>query len=157
MNGLDKLFVVSWIFFGILLVPLFLMVLDFWAGIRKAKLRGELITSDGWKRTIEKVAKYYNALLALVVVDIMQIAGIWYMNTYYEYHVPIFPLITFLGVLCVAAVEIKSIYEKADEKQRKEMKQVINLATELAKHIKNPVEVVKDVNEFLNEKEEDKN
>ena len=155
MKELDALFVVAWILFGILLVPLLLMGLDFWAGKRKARQRGEPITSDGWRRTIDKVAKYYNALLALVVVDAMQIAGIWYMNVYYEHHIPIFPLITFFGVLFVAAIEIKSIYERADAKQRKEIKQVAALAAELVKQIKNPAGVAEAVNEFLNEKQEE--
>jgi hypothetical protein len=156
MKELDVLFVVAWMLFGILLAPLFLIVFDFWAGVRKAKQRGEPISSDGWKRTIDKVAKYYNALLALVVVDCMQIAGIWYMDAYYDYRIPMFPLITFLGTLCVAAIEIKSIYEKADAKQRKEIRQVAALASELAKHIKNPAEITEAVNGYLNDDKEEK-
>jgi uncharacterized iron-regulated membrane protein len=156
MEKLGTLFVVAWMLFGILLSPLFLIAFDFWAGVRKARQRGEPVTSDGWKRTIDKVAKYYNALLALVVVDGMQIAGIWYIDVYYGYNIPIFPLITFLGALCVAAIEIKSIYENADAKQRKDIKQVADLAAELAKQIKNPAGAVEAVNEFLNEKQEEK-
>jgi membrane protein required for beta-lactamase induction len=158
MNGLDKLFIVAWILFGILLTPLFFIALDFIAGKRKAKQRGETITSDKMKRSIDKVARYYNALLAMVVVDAMHIAGIWYLDVYYEYNIPIFPLITLIGAFCVAAVEIKSIYERADEKERNEMKQVAALATELAKQIKNPAGAIEAVNDFLNEddKEEKK-
>lgn len=80
MKGLDELFVVAWMLFGILMTPLFFIAFDLWAGIRKAKQRNEKISSDGWKRTVNKVARYYNALLALVVVDGMQIAGVWYLD-----------------------------------------------------------------------------
>lgn len=34
-------------------VPLVFIALDFWAGIRKAKQRGEEITSDRWQRTVQ--------------------------------------------------------------------------------------------------------
>ena len=78
MKGIDELFIVAWMLFGILLTPLFFIAFDLWAGIRKAKQRSEKISSDGWKRTVNKVARYYNALLALVVVDCMQMAGVWY-------------------------------------------------------------------------------
>lgn len=79
MKGLDELFVVAWMLFGILMTPLFFIAFDLWAGIRKAKQRNEKISSDGWKRTVNKVARYYNALLALVVVMVCrwQVFGIW--------------------------------------------------------------------------------
>lgn len=40
MKGIDELFVVAWMLFGILLTPLFFIAFDFWAGIRKARQRG---------------------------------------------------------------------------------------------------------------------
>ena len=157
MKGLDELFVVAWMLFGILMTPLFFIPFDLWAGIRKAKQRNEKISSDGWKRTVNKVARYYNALLALVVVDGMQMAGVWYLDNYYEYHIPVFPFITLLGAFGVAAIEVKSIYEKAEEKERREMKQVAALATEIAKHKADPIEIAKAVVEYMNNnKEEDK-
>lgn len=156
MKGLDELFVVAWMLFGILMTPLFFIAFDLWAGIRKAKQRNEKISSDGWKRTVNKVARYYNALLALVVVDGMQIAGVWYLDNYYGYHIPVFPFITLLGAFGVAAIEVKSIYEKAEEKERREMKQVATLAAEIAKHKADPTEIAKAVVEYMNNGKEDK-
>ena len=78
-----KFFVVTSILFFILITPLFFIAFDFWAGTRKAKQRGERIVSDGWQRTVRKIARYYNALLALVVVDAMQMASIWYLQEFY--------------------------------------------------------------------------
>ena len=156
MKGLDVLFVVAWMLFGILMTPLFFIAFDLWAGIRKAKQRNEKISSDGWKRTVNKVARYYNALLALVVVDGMQMAGVWYLDNYYGYHIPVFPFITLLGAFGVAAIEVKSIYEKAEEKERKEMKQVAALAAEIAKHKADPTEIAKAVVEYMNNGKEDK-
>lgn len=150
MKGLDELFVVAWMLFGILLTPLFFIAFDFWAGTRKAKQRGEPLMSDKFKRTVDKIARYYNALLALVVVDCMQMAGIWYLDNYYDYRIPIFPFITLLGAFGVAAIEVKSIYEKAEEKERKEMKQVAALAAEIAKHKANPEDIAKAVVDYMN-------
>ena len=156
MKGLDELFVVAWMLFGILLTPLFFIAFDFWAGTRKAKQRGEPLMSDKYKRTVDKVARYYNALLALVVVDCMQMAGIWYLDNYYDYHIPIFPFITLLGAFGVAASEVKSIYEKAEDKERREMEQGATLVTEIAKHRIESTEIARAVVEFLNKNKEEK-
>ena len=150
MGKFNELFVVAWMLFGILLTPLFFIGFDFWAGIRKAKQRKEKITSAGWKRTVDKIARYYNMLLALVVVDCMQISGVWYLDNYYDYHIPIFPFVTILGALIVAAIEVKSIYEKAEEKERREMKQVAALAAEIAKHKTDTTEIAKAVVNYMN-------
>lgn len=154
MKGIDELFVVAWMLFGILLTPLFFIAFDLWAGIRKAKQRKEKISSDGWKRTVNKVARYYNALLALVVVDCMQMAGVWYMDNYYDYHIPIFPFITLIGAFGVAAIEVKSIYEKAEEKERREMKQVAALAAEIAKQKTDPEEIAKAIFKYMSKDKE---
>ena len=154
MKGVDELFIVAWMLFGILLTPLFFIAFDLWAGIRKAKQRSEKISSDGWKRTVNKVARYYNALLALVVVDCMQMAGVWYLDNYYDYHIPIFPFITLLGAFGVAAIEVKSIYEKAEEKERREMKQVAALAAEIAKQKTDPEEIAKAIFKYMSKDKE---
>lgn len=150
MKGLNELFIVGWMLFGILLTPLFFIGFDLWAGIRKAKQREERITSDGWKRTVDKVARYYNALLALTVVDCMQMGGVWYLDGYYGYHIPIFPFITLIGAIGVGIIEIKSIYEKADEKEKKGYNQIAALAVEIARHKSDPAEIAAAVVEYMN-------
>jgi len=86
----------------------------------------------------------------------MQIAGVWYLDNYYEYHIPIFPFITLLGAFGVAAIEVKSIYEKADEKERREMKQVTMLAAEIAKHKTEPTEIAQAIIDYINKDKEEK-
>ena len=78
----EQLIVILFITVGVLITPLVFIGLDFWAGVRKAKKRGERITSDGWKRTLYKISKYYNMLIPLMIIDGMQITGFWYLNTY---------------------------------------------------------------------------
>jgi hypothetical protein len=89
-----------------------------------------------------------------MVVDIMHISGAWYLNNYYEYKIPMFPIITLVGALGVAAIEIKSIFEKADEKERDEVKQVAMLAAEIAKSKADPSEIAQAVVEFINKDKE---
>lgn len=159
MKGLNELFVIGWMLFGIYL-ELFIMILaDLWSGVRKAKLRGEVRSSYGYKKTIDKIARYYNALIALTVIDAMQMGGIWYLDNYYGWTIPIFPVVTLLGALGMSLVEIKSIYEKADEKVKGDYKEVALLASEIAKHKTDPTEIAQAVVEYMNKgvkKEEEK-
>lgn len=150
MEELDRIIVICWILFGILLTPLFFIAFDFWAGIRKAKQRKEKIVSDGWQRTVAKIARYYNALLALMIIDAMQMTGVWYMETYYNVSFPLFPFVTLLGAFGVAAIEVKSIYEKAEDKEKREMKQVAVLAAEIAKHKVDPADIAKAIMDYIN-------
>ena len=52
--------------------------------------------------------------------------------------------------MIVAAIEVKSIYEKAEEKERREMKQVAALAAEIAKHKTDTTEIAKAVVNYMN-------
>ena len=150
MKGLEELFIVAWMLFGILLTPLFFIGFDYWSGIRKAHQRGEPIRSDKMKRTVDKIARYYNMLLALVVVDAMQMVGIWYLDNYYDWRFPIFPIVTLVGAFGVAIIEVKSIYEPATEKERHEYKEIADFAIELAKHRTEPSEIAKAIVEYMN-------
>lgn len=154
MKGINELFVVAWMLFGILLTPLFFIAFDLWSGIRKAKKRGEKITSYGWRRTVDKIAKYYNALLALVVVDAMQMGGIWYLLNYYDCRIPLFPMITLIGALGVALIEIKSIYEKAEDKEKREIKHIAELAIAIAKNKDNLSDTAQSVVNYMNKNKE---
>lgn len=148
----DKLFFVTLILFFILLTPLIFIGFDFWAGNRKARQRGEPIISDKWQRTVQKVAKYYNALLALVVVDAMQMASIWYLQQFYGWRVPIFPLVTLLGAMGVAAIEIKSIFESAEEKEKREIKKVAQLVSRIVARKGDPDEVANALTDYFTDK-----
>lgn len=159
MVNMDALFAVIWILFFILVSPVFFVAFDFWSGIRKSKQRGIQITSDGWRRTLAKLARYYNVLLALVIVDVLQMLGVWYMDNYYSHVIPIFPFLTLTGAVVVGLIEIKSIFEKAEDKEKRDMREAMAIGAEIAKNINNPAEIAKQVAEFLkieNEKKGDK-
>lgn len=113
---MEKIIIVLWILFAIYVLVLFAILADLWSGVRKAKKKGIARTSYGFRRTVEKLAKYYNALLALTVIDCMQMAAIWYLETYYNYKIPMIPIVTIGGAIGIAAIEVKSIYEKVEDK-----------------------------------------
>ena len=153
----EQLIIILFITIGILVTPLVFIALDFWAGIRKAKLRGEPITSEGWRRTTYKISKYYNMLIPLMIIDIMQVLGFWYLNTYCGWHMILFPWLTFLGAIAIGCIEIKSIYEPADAKESKEMRQIAEFAQAVAMHKGDPQEIAKAVIAYMNDNKEEDN
>ena len=122
-----------------------LIFCDLWAGIRKAKKRGEYRTSEGYKRTISKIAKYYNMLLALTAVDIVQISMLFYLHIGYGYDIPMLPLFTLVGTLYIAFVEIKSIKEPANVKELKQQEDFKRMCMSLAKDYGHPEEMIMDI------------
>jgi hypothetical protein len=84
---------------------------DLWSGWRKAGRRKERRTSQGLRRTVDKVARYFNAMIALTVIDVMVIAGAAYLRSVQGYEIPIFPVFTLLGAVALALIEAKSICE----------------------------------------------
>lgn len=137
---------------GLLMTPLMLIGLDFWAGLRKAKVRGERIRSDKMQRTVQKLSRYYNAILAMSVLDVIQIAGFVFLHIFNGWALYTLPLFTTLAVVFVNSIEIKSIWEPANAKEKREMKEVAELAKAIAEHRSDPKEVAEAIAEYLNAK-----
>lgn len=149
---MEKIIVTLWITFGIYILVIIAIIADLWSGIRKAKINGVARSSYGFRRTIDKIAKYYNVLLALTVVDAMQMSSVWYLDTYYNYtKLPMFPFITLVGAIGICLIEIKSIYEKAEDKVR--IENVGNLAGKIITNTDDLSEIVKAVVDYLKEPE----
>ena len=148
----EQLIVVLFLVVGLLVVPLLLIGLDFWAGIRKAHARGDRIRSDKMQRTIQKLSRYYNAILSMLVLDGVQIAGFVFLHIFNGWTLYTFPLFTMLAVLFVACIEIKSIWEPADVKESREMKEVSELAKAIVAHRSDPKELAEAIAEYLNAK-----
>lgn len=102
------------------------MAVDLASGLYKAKVRGEVHSSWGLKRSVQKFILYEGAVLIAGGIDIlfmtcriMKLVGIDIIHG-----IAIFTCI--IGIL-LCIVEIWSLREKADEKTRKD----INRASEL--------------------------
>jgi len=93
---------------------------DLWTGVRKAKKRGEFRTSEGYKKTVEKINKYFAMHFAMTLVDAVQISLLYLLYREYSYDIPMLPLFTFLSICYEAFVEISSITEPADIKEKKQ-------------------------------------
>ena len=146
--------IVFWMIFGLYLLVLCAILADLVSGIRKAKKRGEARTSYGLKRTVDKLARYYNGLFALTIVDLMQMVGVWYLDLYYNYHIPLFPMITLIGAVGIGIIEVKSIYETAEDTVKDPSQQVIEMLGYIAGHKGSPDDIAKKVVEYLNSKKE---
>lgn len=109
------------------IVTLGLIFSDLWAGVRKAKQRGEMRTSEAYKRTIEKISKYFNMLFALTLVDCVQIAVLFFLYREYGYDIPMLPIFSFIGTCYVGFVEVTSIVEPCDVKEKKQQEDFIRL------------------------------
>lgn len=151
---MGKIIVTIWILFGLYMLVLLAMMADLWSGVRKAKRVGIATSSYGYKRTIDKAVRYYNFLVALTIIDAMQMAAIWYLEQFYGYRLPFFPFITLLGAISIGLIEIKSIYEKAEDKIK--IDNVAELAKQVARNKENIGAVAEAVIDYLKKKEEEK-
>lgn len=147
-----QLTVVLFFVVGLLVTPLLFVGLDFWAGVRKAKQRGDRIMSNKMQRTVCKLSRYYNAVLAMMVLDGVQVAGFVFLHIFNGWGLFTFPFFTMLAVLFVAAIEVKSIVEPADAKESREMREVGELAKAIAENRSDPKEVAEAIAEYLGRK-----
>lgn len=135
MPELEKITWVLALILGEYIMVLFAVIADLISGVRKAKARSEARRSKAFRRTVDKIARYYNALFALTVIDIMQIAGIIYLRVIEEFtSLPLLPIFTLIGSLGIALIEVKSIYEKSEEKEQQQYNDVTKL---LMKYLNN--------------------
>lgn len=126
------------------------MFIDFVSGWRKAKLRGEARTSYGVSRSITKFLMYEGALAITCVIDtLVHFAVLQVSDTVYYV-----PLVTILGAVVECVVEIMSIREKADEKERNRIDRALTTIVNLIGKDR-ALEVVKELLEQKEVKDED--
>ena len=157
INIQKEMIIVFAMIFGLYLLVLLAIISDLVSGVRKAKQRGEARTAYGLKRTIDKLSRYYNGLFAITIVDLMQMIGVWYLDGYYEFHIPLLPLLTFVGAIFIGFIEVKSIYEKADDKVKNQSQQVSEMMGYIAGHKDKPEDIAKAVAKYLKKEGGNKN
>lgn len=107
-----------------------LVMFDLRAGVRKAKKAGIYKSSKKLRRTVEKLDQYYNLLLMFSLVDAIIVVAISLLQLRF----PHFPFLTFVASLGVGYIEIKSVFEKAEDKEKANIQEA---AEELAKLSRN--------------------
>lgn len=103
----------------IYVVELGLIFCDLVSGVRKAKAKGIYKTSEGYKRTIDKIAKYFVMTFSMSLVDVVMLAIVYMLWYFYKVDIWMIPVFTIIGGGYVAFVEITSIWEPADVKEKK--------------------------------------
>lgn len=114
-----------------MLVVLMAMMVDLASGLYKAKLRGELRTSEGLRRTLMKFITYEGGMLIAVGVDVLlnlsQLALLFHLEAFSN-----IPVVTCLVGIFLLVVEMLSVREKADAKTRKNIDEAAKLAIQVA-------------------------
>jgi uncharacterized membrane protein len=123
------------------------MAIDLIAGLRKAKKRGEIRSSWGLKRTIDKFVSYEGAMLIASMADVMvffchvwEIVGLKMLQGV--------PVLSCVLAVFLLLVEFISVREKADEKTKTE----ISRAGDVLKNVTRE-EVLKAIADVLKNKE----
>ena len=138
------------IYFSVLIAIFF----DLLAGVRKAKAMGALRTSEGLRRTVNKIAKYFNMLFVVTIIDVLQMLAIAYINIQTGKHIPDIPILTFLGAIFICVIELKSIYEKAEDKEREQIEQTAKILGKIILNI-NKKELAEKIVEYLEQAEDE--
>ncbi len=122
--------IISTVYFLVLIA----IFCDLWAGIRKAKARGEFRSSFGLRKTIGKVSNYFNMLFVVTIIDIMQMLFVMLLNNSTSVVLPVLPFLTFAGGIFACAIEGKSIFEKNTEKEKSRVQETAKMLTEILKN-----------------------
>lgn len=93
------------------------VISDLASGLHKAKARGEKCTSWGLRRTVDKISRYYIALFAVTLVDVMAMAAASALPDDFPVTLPIFPFLTTVSSISLALIEVKSICERSEDKE----------------------------------------
>ncbi|SHG31150.1 hypothetical protein SAMN05444362_1211, partial [Dysgonomonas macrotermitis] len=107
------------------IIVLLAVIADLWSGISKSKAKGIYTHTYGLDRTLDKLRKRYNLLLAFSLVDSLIIIS--------EINPSNIPYATIGAAIIMCMVEIKSIFEKDEDKGR--YKEAAKTAAELWKGI----------------------
>lgn len=109
-----------------MMVVLIAMLLDLASGLYKAKLRGEIRSSQALKRTITKFITYEGGMMIAAGVDLLihlsRLVDLFGLDVLIGV-----PVVTCLVGVFLLVVEFISIREKADKKTRKDMEAAADL------------------------------
>ena len=109
-----------------MMIVLFAMLLDLVSGLYKAKLRGEIRSSQALKRTITKFITYEGGMMIAAGVDLLihlsRLMDLFGLDMLIGV-----PVVTCLVGVFLLVVEFISIREKADKKTRKDMEAAAEL------------------------------
>lgn len=125
LNGIPLLLLIA---VAVMLIVIVAMTVDCIFGWHKAKERGEARTSYLFSRSLNKFMLYEGLLIICTLIDMLIHFGWFQFSQDTYYCVPI--TACFAGVV-LCCVEVWSMREKADEKTKKHMGEVVEIATKV--------------------------
>ena len=113
--GIDEMLIIAVFEFFLVIIA---MVWDFFSGYYKAKLRGEERNSYGLRRTVSKFILYAGSVCIALGVDLIcYVCQFWvFVRLPGLMHLPV---VASLMAAFILVTEGRSIWEKADAKQRR--------------------------------------
>lgn len=91
-------------------------IIDFRSGINKCRRLKIKRTSIGYRRTIDKLGRYYTTLMAQTTIDAMLAATAMLLQSTAGCSIPAFPLFTTIGAIAMTLIEAKSVVENTQQK-----------------------------------------
>lgn len=116
------------------------IIIDLVSGIRKAKERGEMRTSYGFKQTVNKAVLYYAFMLFGFMFDCI---GMFFYPL---------PIVTLIASAFLIFIECKSVFEKAHDKDKRKFNRSLN---ELVTLLDNRDDLLKGITEIVRQKAEE--
>lgn len=129
---------------------------DLRAGIRKAKENGVFRSSYGYRKTVKKIAEYFNMMIILTVIDAIQMASIYIITLQTDWTLPFVPLFTAIGAFIVAFIELKSVREKQSDKEKARVDDAVNTLIKILKNPDNREMAIAVVEQLKTDKKDDK-
>ena len=112
------------------LIVLFAMIIDLFSGLRKAKIRGDLRSSEALKLTLTKFITYEGGMGIALGVDMLihfsKLPQLFGLDVIYGV-----PVVTCLVGVFLLVVEFLSVREKADQKTKKQMNDAAKLLNDM--------------------------
>ena len=125
------------------LFELIAVFIDLIMGLYKAKSLQYLITSDGLKRSANKMVLYYSLMAFGSMMDIAAY-GLEFVSV---------PYVSILFCIFVLAIEGKSVFERASEKERRRL---MNGAKDVTAILASKDEIAKAIHDYIETKTKEK-
>lgn len=110
-----------------MLMVIVAMGVDLVSGWRKASTLGEAHTSYGFSRSLTKFLIYEGVLLISTCIDVLLHFGLYQVSDVcYE-----IPCTTLLLGIVLCFIELWSVYEKAEQKQRRKAEAIVSAASKM--------------------------
>lgn len=106
------------------------MACDCLVAVHRAKVKGTYRSSRKFRRTFDKAVMYYIPTFMFTLVDFMIMFAVAFMEIPW---LPHFPYVTFFAVAAVAYIEIKSVHEKQDKKERAKIEEAVEALVKVSK------------------------